>query len=128
MSVQNDCVLHVVLLGRASDVLQADEICRISQGCPYVSAYHSSGSTVTGLFALPASKRWWIELPAQQPELMGLEKIELFFPQQAEYSSPWARSEVQPVLQEAPCGSHCNKCPQYQERCSGCPATIFYIP
>ncbi len=117
-----EVLLHALLVGRAPSEAEAEAFVHRSRGCPYAASYTATGRTVVGLFVLPAEKRWWLEI-ADQPELLGLEALEIYFPAVVATSSPWSRGETQPVMETAPCGTDCLHCPQYRGRCRGCPAT-----
>ena len=119
--------LTAVLLGNAPSTEAAAAIARQMQGCPYVASYRSHGDMVIGVFALPPEKRWWIELPQERPELLGLERVAVFVTEQVHAKSPWTAGAVQATADTAPCGSDCRSCPQYGERCNGCPATVHYV-
>jgi hypothetical protein len=118
--------LCAVLLGNAGTAERAAAFARTSQHCPYVAHYTSADRLVVGVFVLPRSKRWWIEMPQAQPELLGLERVEVHVTDRVAASSPWSRGKVAPVLGLAPCKTDCGTCPQYGERCAGCPATTYY--
>jgi hypothetical protein len=113
------------LLGNAATEDKAEQLARNMQNCPYIALYIAQKSLITGVFVLPKEKRWWIEIPQERPELLGLEHLEIFFPEQLDVSSPWSRGAVHPTLSTAPCGSNCTTCPYYQAQCHGCPATIY---
>ena len=116
-----------ILVGNAATCEKAEEIARNSQGCPYATLYVATDRLVVGVFAIPASKRWWIEYPQEHPELLGLEKAVVLVTEGIEASSPWTRGTVEPVLSVAPCGAECGECPQYGDRCQGCPATTHSV-
>jgi hypothetical protein len=120
-----------LLIGTAETAEYAEAFVRRSRACPYVSSYTAEDHTVVGFFVLPEEKRWWIEVPAEHPELLGLRRVRVFFPRRRDESSPWSRGEVEPVLEETPCGTPCDRCPQYRGReggrCRGCPATKYYL-
>jgi hypothetical protein len=115
------------LLGNAASREKAREIACVSQNCPYVALYVAADRLVVGVFALPASKRWWIEYPQEHPEVLGLEKVVVHVTERIEASSPWTRGTVEPILAVAPCGTDCGQCPHYGARCQGCPATTYYM-
>jgi hypothetical protein len=121
-----DRVLYALLVGRAVTPERAARFASESRHCPYVALYEATGSTVIGLFVIPPQKRWWIEI-GDQPELLGLEQLEVYFPQSAEATSAWSRGEVSPDAEETPCKTDCLCCPQYGERCRGCPAFRHYL-
>jgi hypothetical protein len=47
------------------------------------------------------------------------DEVKVTYPKEFELRLPQERLEV------APCGAVCKQCPQF-DRCSGCPATIYY--
>jgi hypothetical protein len=120
--------LCAVLVGSAPTSEKAEAVARNSQGCPYVAFYAAADRMVVAVFALPRSKRWWIEYPQEHPELLGLERVVVHVTDRIEPSSPWTRGDVTPTLSMAPCGTDCERCPQYRDRCSGCPATTYDLP
>ncbi len=111
-----------VLLGTASSEARAADIVDRFQSCPYVSLYASSGRTVVGVFGIPESKRWWLEWPETQPEVVGLDTAAVFLADRLIAPSPWTGDEVV-ACDSAPCGADCGDCPEYRGRCSGCPST-----
>ena len=117
--------LCAVLVGQAASDIDAEGIAANTQGCPYVALYATSDRLVTGIFVLPRDKQWWIELPQERPELLGLESVQVFIADRLEASSPWSAGSVEPELPIAPCGAGCGQCPHYRTRCDGCPATVF---
>lgn len=120
--------LCAVLLGTAGTPRAAAEHARDSAQCPYVCSYTAEGCMTVGVYVLPADKRWWIEIPARQPELLGLVRASLAFMDFPDAESAWSLGKVRPELSRPPCGSDCLRCPQYAARCTGCPASTFYRP
>lgn len=123
----SETILCAVLFGNTEDDEKAQTAARLTQGCPYIAHYATAGNTVIGVFALPATKRWWIEYPQEHPEALGLTRAVVLITDQVTASSPWSRGEVKPVANISPCHSDCRKCPHYGTRCQGCPATEFYL-
>lgn len=118
--------LCAVLLGLAATPEAAAEQARISARCPYVASYLAEKCMTVGVYVLPENKRWWIEIPAHHPELLGLVRASLAFMDFPDAESAWSRGDTRPELVQPPCGSDCSHCPQYQTRCAGCPASQFY--
>jgi hypothetical protein len=114
-----------VLVGLAPDERAADEYLNFTRLCPYVAAAMATGLTVMALYVLPESKRWWIDTPAEHPELLGLLKAEVNHVDDSLASSPWSRGEIVKDQDLPPCGSNCGTCPFFQGKCSGCPASRF---
>lgn len=117
--------LCAVLIGAAPDEKNAEEYLQFTRPCPYVVCSQRAGQTVVTLYVLPEEKSWWIEIPAQRPELLGLSKVKLQFIDDAPASSAWSRGETRPEAPQPPCGSDCRSCPYYGQPCAGCPASIF---
>lgn len=118
----SDSKFCAILLGMAATKEAAGELNRLSSTCPYVANTCTNGPLTTGVYVLPEEKRWWIEIPAQQPHLLGLDKAWLVYANCPEASSPWSRGEVMAEMEETPCKSDCSSCPHYETKCSGCPA------
>jgi len=115
-----------VLVGRAVSPQKASEHAAQMQGCPFVAEYKAKKEIIFGVFVLPQKKQWWIELPGEEPELLGLERVTVFLTEAINTTSLWLRGEVTPVLPTAPCGAKCSECPLVYIWCEGCPATIYY--
>ena len=117
--------LCAVLIGAAPDEKSAEEYIQFTRACPYVACCQRAGQTVMSLYVLPEEKRWWIEIPAQRPDLLGLQQVSLTFVDHAPASSAWSRGETRPEAATPPCGSDCSTCPYYSQPCAGCPASVF---
>ncbi len=115
-----------LLVGDAATEAAAAQITARFSVCPYAATYESGGRLIIGVYALPAAKKWWLRVPARQPDILGLERAAVFFTDNVQASSPWSRGEVTPDMEAAPCGSSCEECPFYRRRCEGCPATVYY--
>ncbi len=122
-----DTPLCAILVGSAPTEQEAAAMAAQMQNCPYVAVYTTSGCGVMGMFVLPESKRWWIQIPEEQPDRIGLQKAAVFFAEHVYATSPWARGTVKPEQTSAPCGAECDACPHYHTPCDGCPATRYYV-
>lgn len=118
--------LCAVLVGNAPTAEQAAQFSTQSQHCPYVAHYSSTGRLIVGVFVIPTQKRWWLDIPPQRPELLGMERIEVFFAQDIKATSAWSRGETRPEANNTPCGTDCGACPYYRTQCEGCPVTTYY--
>ena len=123
---KQDKPICALLIGNAATAQKADKIATAFSDCPYATLYTSSDRLVLGVYIMPESKRWWIEVPQEEPQLLGLERLRVFFTDQIEAASPWSLGIVKPELKLAPCKADCVTCPLYLDRCQGCPATVFY--
>lgn len=117
-----------ILIGEASSPEKARLIMEDGLRCPYAVTYAISGNTIVGIFSVPIGHEWWLEWVEKDPKgTIGLEHAELFLSRKSRAQSPWAREDVKPVLEGAPCGADCLRCARYSNECRGCPAATFYI-
>lgn len=98
-----------------------------SMNCPYCVLYYCSDDTVVGVFSIPLSRRWWLELLEKEPNVAGLTKAEIFFTEKVDTQSPWSLGQVIAEMDKAPCGTDCVTCKLYQKECEGCPFTRYYL-
>jgi hypothetical protein len=122
---QKDVPLCVIHFGRAETKPQARETADMMKNCPYTVMYVSIGMDVLGVLVLPESKKWWADLQ-DNPELLGLSSLQVFFYSEVDVHSPWSLGLVKPELAVPPCGSSCSTCLYYLDKCQGCPASRFY--
>jgi hypothetical protein len=115
-----------VLVGRAASPQKASEYAAQMQGCPFVAEYKAKNDIILGVFVLPQKKQGWIELPGEEPKLLGLESATVFLTEAISAVSPWLQGKVAPKLATAPCGAKCSECSLVYTRCEGCPATVYY--
>jgi hypothetical protein len=116
-----------ILVGEAPHSTKAEDIVKNGRKCPYSAHYTSIDTIIIGLFVLPSDHTSWLTYVQDHPEVMGLDRAEVFLTEKVQGSSPWSRGEVEPLLKVAPCDSPpCIECPLYTEECTGCPATIYY--
>ncbi len=117
-----------VLLGEADTPGKAKSISGFLNKCPYCVSCTNVECLVTGVLSIPQHHRWWLESISKKPEeTVGLKKAEVFFAEHVAASSPWSSGSVQPRLAKAPCGADCQGCPMYRKKCTGCPATTYYV-
>lgn len=116
-----------ILIGNAATCEKVKQIARNSQGCPNVTLYVATNRPVVGVFAVPASKQWWMEYSQEHPGLLGLEKVVVHVTERIETSSPWTPGTVGPILLAAPYGAECSQYPEYGAKCHGCPATTYQV-
>ena len=48
------------------------------KNCPHLMGAGTSGNIVSMSFIVPESLRWWFEGPAENPELLGAKKVDVF--------------------------------------------------
>jgi hypothetical protein len=116
------CAIH---FGTAESEAQACETANMMKTCSYTVMYVPSGINVVGVLVLPESKRWWADL-RERPELLGLKSLQVFFSSRVDVHSPWSMGLGRAELPVPPCGSLCESCPHYREKCAGCPASQFF--
>jgi hypothetical protein len=128
MSNAHDHPLVSVLFGYAPTPLKAAQIAETYRDCPFCISYKSSGRSVTGVFATPPDRRWWLDWVVDDPvDTVGLESAALFYPREVTAHSPWTRGQVQPDRDRPPCQADCRECSRYGGDCRGCPATRFFL-
>ena len=95
--------------------------------CPFLFFGGYSSEIFQYVFIVPEEKKWWLEYPAKNPEIIGAEKIKLEImenivkPDNFELTIPKEKSKI------SPCGSSCENCPmRIEKNCAGCPATIYF--
>lgn len=119
-------IITGILVGEALFPEKAGLLAEKYFQCPYCMLFTRAESFLVGVFALPEDHQWWLKYIEKDPEaILGLKTAAAFFTQDVRASSPYSRGEVNPVLEKAPCGSSCERCPLYQRECKGCPATHF---
>jgi hypothetical protein len=116
-----------ILIGETPSSEKTKSIARYYSDCPYCAVYADAGTTVIGVFVLPESHRWWLEMVEKDPKgTVGLLHADVFFTQKVNASSPYSRGEVTPDKEQSPCGTRCERCPWYRVTCEGCPATRYF--
>lgn len=117
--------IDVILYGKGRESVNIAEVFR---SCPYTVTCSTCGGYVWSHFRLPENHLWWLEAAEKDPAgTVGLESIELLFPEKLTGESEFSRGETSPTLEISPCKSYCPECPLYRTRCEGCPATVHYI-
>jgi hypothetical protein len=117
-----------LLIGEAANPEIAGRIAEQYAGCPYVHFISPFGNSVVGIWYLPESQRWWLELVAEQPMLtLGLQRAAVYrtehpaFPKSFEIRQGFDGSE------RALCGAMCPEC-ERAGACSHCPGCASYDP
>lgn len=120
--------LQAFVIGKAASPFAAEQYVSHCQRCPYMAGYTIKGQLVKGVYVIPKTLTWWLDLLQKYPKQVGMENIAVFISEELEADSPWSRGQTSPSLEKSPCGIQCSTCPQYRDRCSGCPSTRFYQP
>jgi hypothetical protein len=67
--------------------------------CPYLAPCSALDKPQFSLFILPFSKRWWVEMPQEQPDQTGMQKGVVFVTDEPLASSSWLHGEVLTILE-----------------------------
>jgi hypothetical protein len=119
-------MMCAIFSGEADSEEKAEKVAKSYRNCPYVSLMATKGTQLFATFFLPERQRWWIEYVEKKPrETFGLEKATVTFADSIYHPKPTKMRLPKKKTEISPCESDCRKCAAY-ERCSGCPATIFY--
>lgn len=95
------------------------------KNCPHIVVAGTSANIVSMSFIVPESLRWWFEGPADNPELLGAKKVDVFIIDEIAYPERFDPHLPERKLKKPPCGSNCLECPMREEHdCPGCPATV----
>jgi hypothetical protein len=121
-------VAFCILVGTATNNRKAAGISRFFEKCPFCVFSTSKDNTIFTVLAVPFDHKWWVQSISDHPkDTVGLEKAEVFYPENIEVASPWSIGEVKPELDKPPCGAECLTCRVYKKACPGCPATKHYV-
>ena len=95
--------------------------------CPRLLASGTSSNVYYAVFILLHTKRWWLEYPAEHPEVLGAESISVQIIDNLVTPTSFKLKLPKQALELSPCGSDCSKCPMLDRfDCDGCPATAYY--
>ena len=102
---------------------KADGVVASMKNCPHLVVAGTSGNIVSMSFIVPESLRWWFEGPAENPELLGAKKVDVFIIDDITYPEKFVPRLPEKKLGSPPCGSNCLECPMREKyECPGCPA------
>jgi hypothetical protein len=114
------------MIGETSSEEKAKKRTTAMRNCPYLLSGGFSSYRFHYVFIVPEKKKWWLEYPAKNPEVIGAENIKLEImenivkPDKFEFIIPIEKSKV------SPSGSSCESCPmRLENQCDTCPATIY---
>ncbi len=127
-----------LLIGEAPSAEFATHLAEQYKGCPHVHFIAGFGTMLVGVWYLDESKRWWLEMVAEHPQVsLGLVRAAVYRTERASYPE----SPLRPVAPAggplAPCGSDCRVCDRAaapggvgrdEAWCSGCPALAPRAP
>jgi hypothetical protein len=116
-----------IMIGETTSEEKAENQTKAMKNCPYLISGGFNSNIFHYVFIVPEEKKWWLEYPAKNPEVIGAEKIKLNVmtnvvkPDKFELILPREKAKT------SPCGSSCENCPMRSENhCAGCPATIYF--
>ncbi len=121
-----------LLVGEAPSAEFATRLAEQYKGCPHVHFIAGFGTMLVGVWYLDESKRWWLEMVAEHPQVsLGLVRAAVYRTERPSYpeSPSWPAVAASGPL--APCGSDCRACDRAAAHggadrgeawCAGCPA------
>lgn len=116
-----------ILIGEALTEEKAAAVATLFTDCPYCALSTPLNKAVLAAFSVPAEHRWWLEAIETGPtKTLGLERAKILFADPLIIETLWTQRDTEPVLEEAPCGAICPKCPLHANKCPGCPSTRHY--
>jgi len=115
-----------IITGQAETPQKVKKIANAYKNCPYVAFMSTKNNKLYAIYFLPKRQKWWIDYIQKKPqETFGLEKAEIYYPDNVQHPKTLKMRLPKKKQKIAPCGSDCEKCPA-NNRCLCCPATIFY--
>lgn len=116
-----------VLIGEARSEEEAERRAQRFKDCPYVVFMGAFGDKCLEVSFIPEGHPWWLWAIRAEPEAMGLRKHTVLITDEVKVTNPKGFKLRLPEekLEVTPCGLVCKECSLF-ERCSGCPATIYY--
>ena len=119
-------LICVLLLGEADTKERVRYLAESYRNCPYINFMATKENQLFATYFLPERQKWWIKTIEEKPkETIGLEKAKVTIVEYVDYPEQMKMRLPKKLKNISPCGSKCETCPIY-ERCSGCPATIFF--
>jgi hypothetical protein len=116
-----------IVIGKSGDSAQAQKMVKASQACPFVALYTAKNDIICGIFTLPRLQQEWAEYPVQKPRFLDFEEVLItLVTDKVTASSPYSRGDELVSLDETSSNQHIKVCSRYPEKCSCCPATLFY--
>jgi NAD-dependent SIR2 family protein deacetylase len=103
---------------------KANAVAAAMKNCPHLVIAGTSGKVNSMTFIVPESLRWWFEGPADNPDLLGAKKVDVFIIDDIVYPEKFTPRLPPTKVDAPPCGSNCSECPMREKfDCPGCPAT-----
>lgn len=119
-------LLCALLCGEGETEEIINQIAVSYRDCPYVNFMATKGREIYSVYFIPEKQKWWIEFIEKNPqETLGLNKAHLNFIENLQYPKTMKLRLPKKLLQISPCGANCGICSS-SEKCSCCPATVYY--
>jgi hypothetical protein len=123
MSDRSACYL---LIAEAPAPVVAERIAAQYGDCPYVHFIAAFGQMLIGVWYLPETQRFWLEMVAEEPRLtLGLARATVYRTDHPAYPEALGVRVGDERSDAAPCGSDCRECERW-DVCRRCPATHQY--
>jgi hypothetical protein len=117
-----------LLIGEAPSAEFAARLAEQYKGCPHVHFIAAFGTMLVGVWYLPETKRWWLEMVAAHPQIsLGLLRAAVYRTERPSYPEAPLRRPVPTSGPLAPCGSDCRVCDRAsagEAQCPGCPSLM----
>ncbi|MCL0041348.1 hypothetical protein M1N08_01175 [Dehalococcoidia bacterium] len=116
-----------LVIGEAASAEKAEKSAQDVKDCPYVVFIGTFADKYVEVCFIPEGHPWWLEAIRGEPEAMGFRNAAVLITYEVKVTYPkgFKLRLPQEKLEVAPCGLVCQECSLF-ERCSGCPATIYY--
>ncbi len=119
-------LICALLCGKGGTEEITNQIVKSYKNCPYVYFMATKGREIYSVYFLPEKQKWWIESIEKNPQkTLGLNKAQLYFIENLQYPKRMKLRLPKKLLELSPCGANCGICPS-SEKCSCCPATVYY--
>jgi len=105
----------------------AERNAKIMKNCPRIVTSGHSSNHAYELFIIPEEQKWWIEYPAEHPEVLKAKSVKLELIENLTYPEDFKLRVPDKRLEISPCGTNCLECPsRVKFNCKCCPATVHY--
>jgi len=115
------------MIGKTTSEEEAERRTKAMGNCPYLLFGGFSSRTFHYVFLVPEMKKWWLEYPVKNPQVIGAEEIQLKLvrnivkPGNFELNLPEDKAKI------SSCGSSCENCPmRLESQCNACPTSIYH--
>lgn len=124
---KNMDTICAIVMGKADDAAKAQKMVKASQACPFVALYTAKNDVICGVFTLPRQQQEWAEYPIEKPKFLDFKEVLMtIMTDEVKAASPYSRGDDLVALDDITTKQHTKVCARYPEKCSCCPATLFY--